>query len=120
MRNLTRHDRAALALGLTSLLSLISLVLRGDLRFAVVEGAAIGVAVVLGGLAVIAGWFARPKLSVVAGLAFLVAAVLQVVLVTVRETWLGGNISTASLWLGLGIGLLVVGIARPTAVEQES
>lgn len=108
----TSYDRATVALGAASLASLGSLALSGDLRFAVVEGPAIGVAVVLGVLAVVAGLAAVPWLAVAVGVAFVAAAVLQVVLVALRETLLGGNTSTSALWLGLGVGLLALSPAR--------
>lgn len=116
----TRYDTAAIALGVASLASLGSLVLSGDLRFAVLEGAAIGIAVILGSLAIIAGLAALPRLAAATGAAFVVAAVLQVVLVSLRETWLGGNTSTSALWLGLGVGLLVVGLAPRRATVPTS
>lgn len=114
----TGHDNATIAIGLVSLASLASLALTGDLRFAVVSGASIGVAIVLGFLAVVAGVAKLPWLSVATGAAFVAAAVLQVVLVTIRATWLGGNTSTSALWLGLGIALVVFGLTRVR--EQET
>lgn len=112
------YDNATVALGLVSLASLFSLLLAGDLRFAVITGPAIGVAVVLGVLAVIAGATSQPWLAAVAGAAFVVAAIVQVVLVSVREPWLGGNASASAVWLGLGVGLLVLSRARrPTTLR---
>jgi hypothetical protein len=116
----TKYDVATMAIGLASVASLVSLLLNGDLRFAAMQGAAIGVAVVLGVLAILAGAVMQPRLAAAVGLMFLAAAVLQVILVTLRETWLGGNTATAALWLGLGIGLLVLGVSRrPTTEVNE-
>lgn len=116
----TGYDNAAVAIGLVSIASLVSLVLTGDLRFAVVQGAAIGVALVFGGLAIVAGLAALPWLAAATGAAFVAAAILQVVLVTLRETWLGGNTSASALWLGLGVGLLVLARAPRRATVPTS
>lgn len=114
------YDNAAVALGTVSIASLVSLVLTGDLRFAVIQGAAIGVALVLGALAIVAGLAALPWLAAVTGAAFVAAAILQVVLVTLRVTWLDGNTSAAALWLGLGVGLLVLARAPRRATVPTS
>lgn len=114
----TSYDNATAALGVVSLASLFSLALSGDLRFAVVTGAAIGVAGTLGVLAIIAGLAALPWLAAVTGATFVVGAVLQVVLVSLRETWLGGNTSTSALWLGLGVALLVLSRANRTTADR--
>jgi hypothetical protein len=112
----TAYDRAAVALGLASIASIVFAPLRGELGFVAFDGVgAIVVAVVLGALGGLAGWLVRPALAVLAGAAFVVAAILQVVLIATDTTWLGGQISTSSLWLGLGVGLLAVGLARRDA-----
>lgn len=120
MTEWTKYDKATMALGALSVASLVSLALTGDLRFVLVEGAAIGVAVGLGMLALLAGMIARPRLATLTGLAFLAAAVLQVVLVALRETWLGGNTATSALWLGLGVGLVVVSLAARTPPTEPA
>lgn len=114
------YDNATVALGVLSLASLSSLALTGDLRFAVLGGAAVGVAVALGVLAILAGLAALPWLAAATGAAFVAAGVLQVVLVSLRETWLGGNTSTSALWLGLGVGLLVLSQARRTTTGRTT
>ena len=102
------YDKAAIALGVAALASLASLALSGDLRFVLLDGAAIIVTVVLGLLAILAGVASLSSLARVTGAVFVAAAVLQVVLVSLRETWLGGSTSTSALWLGLGVGLLAI------------
>jgi len=101
-------DRAAAVLGAASLISAGFVVVRGDFEFVQVRGWGVAVALVLGILALVAGWTARPALAGGTGVAFLVAAVGQVVAESLATTWLGGDGSTASLWLGLGFGLLTV------------
>lgn len=104
-------DRAVAVLGAVSVCSAAFVVLRGDFEFVQVRGAGVAVAAVVGLLAVVAGWAARPALAAVAGAAFLVAAVGQVVGEAWGDNWLGGDGSTASLWLGLGVGLLTLALA---------
>jgi hypothetical protein len=76
-----------------------------------VRGWTVAVALVLGALALAAGWTARPVLGVVAGAAFLAAAAVQLAVWAAGDDWLGGDGSTISLWLGLGVGLLLVCLA---------
>jgi hypothetical protein len=111
MRPRSALDRAALALGAVSLVSVVFVVLRGDWDFVRVRGWAVAVAAVLGAVAMVAGWAARPALAAGAGIAFLAAAVVQLVAWAAGDTWLGGDGSTIALWLGLGIGLVTVGAA---------
>jgi hypothetical protein len=107
----SRLDRVAVTLGTVSVLSAGFVVVRGDFQFVRIRGWGVTVAVVLGLLAVVAGWTARTGLVVAAGAGFLVAAAAQVVVWASEGTWLGGDGSTVSLWLGLGVGLLVTGLA---------
>ena len=55
-----------------------------------------------------------------AGVGFLIAAVVQLVLLEGGSSgFLGGNASTFSLWLALGVGLIAVGLAAvPEATEE--
>jgi hypothetical protein len=89
--------------------------------FQVVQIGAISlvVALVLGLLAMAAGWLAEPTLMAATGVGFLLAAGVQIVLLAGGSGgFLGGNASTFSLWLGLGAGLIAVGLVpRPEAVE---
>ncbi|HEV2088452.1 MAG TPA: hypothetical protein VGR21_09080 [Cryptosporangiaceae bacterium] len=103
-------DRATIALGVVSILSLAFLPLEGDLG--VIEWGAAGmvVAVVLGLAAVVAGLLGHRLLTLVAGGAFLVAALLQLAQAGRSPNWLGGNGSTVALCLGLGAGLLALGL----------
>ena len=111
MRPRSVLDRAVLALGAVSLASVVFVVLRGDWDFIRIRGWAVAVAAGLGAVAVVAGWTARLALGVVAGIAFLAAAVAQLVVWAAGDTWLGGDGSTVALWLGLGVGLITVGAA---------
>jgi hypothetical protein len=79
-------------------------------------------AIVLGLLAIAAGWLAERTLMIAAGVAFLVAATVQLVLLAGGSSgFLGGNASTFSLWLGLGAGLIAIGLVpRPEAIEETS
>jgi hypothetical protein len=105
-------NRAALGLGLASIAAVIFVFDGlGDFRFMRISGASIAIALILGALACVAAWLARPVLAVVAGAAFLVAALLQLISTATGNDWLGASLSTMSFWLGLGIGLLVVGLA---------
>jgi hypothetical protein len=105
------RDRAALALGVASLVSLVFLVVGGAFGFVTIRSWGIVVAVLLGLLAVAGGWTGRRTLTVVAGAGFVAAAVVQVVGWAGESNVLGGDGSTVSLWLGLGVGLLAVGLA---------
>ncbi|HXD25573.1 MAG TPA: hypothetical protein VN609_06550, partial [Propionibacteriaceae bacterium] len=76
---------------------------------------------VLGLLAVVAGWLDERALMLGAGAGFLIAAAVQLVLLAGgRSGFLGGNASTFSLWLGLGVGLVAVGLAAVPEATEES
>jgi hypothetical protein len=104
-------DRAAAVLGAVSVASAGFEVLRGDFGFVRIRGWAVAVAVVLGALALLAGWTARRALTVAAGVGFLTAALVQVAMWAASNNVLSGDGSTASFWLGLGLGLLATGLA---------
>lgn len=120
-----RHSRdgAVTAIGVTSLVSLVFIADLGDFRFIVITNGAIVVCAALGLLAIMGGLrggSAGRTLAMTAGLGFVVAAVLQVILVASGQDWLGGNLTTTSFWLGLGVGLLAVSFAdRLTRVQER-
>ena len=108
-------DRAALALGVVSLVG--ALVARPGGTFAFVHLGHHGYLVVLigGVLAGVAGWLGLRWLVVATGTAYLVAAVVQALMIGRGSDPFGGDGSTVALWLALGIGLLAVGLTpRPT------
>lgn len=106
-------DRAAMWLGAASLLSLVFVVVTGELRFVAISGAAIPVAIVLGLVAIAGGRLSSRVLVLLAGIGFLAAAVGQVVLQTAGTSLANGtNGSTMGFWLGLGTGLLALGLVR--------
>ena len=108
--------RATVALGAASLASALFFFVTGRFQFVSFPGAGAAVAVVLGVLAVAAGWFGSRTLTIVAGAAFLLAAVTLMVLL-LRGGFLIGNGSAFSLWLGLGIGLVVLGVSAPQQAD---
>lgn len=104
--------RAALALGVTGLVSpLFALSTSSNNNFVLVQSLGIVVLPLLGLLAVVGVVVARRPLVLLAGAGFAVAAVLQLVQFGRATNWLGGNGSTFSLLMALGIGLLVVAVA---------
>lgn len=109
----TGQDRAAVALGAASLLSVVFAFVDGEFEFVRVRGGAIVVAVVLGLLACAAGWLANRVLVLAAGAGFLAAAAVLLALLGLNGNggFLDGSGSTFALWLGLGAGLLVLGLA---------
>jgi hypothetical protein len=113
-------DRAGIALGLVSILSAGFMFVDG--AFQVIQIGAIGlvVALVLGLLAVAAGLLSEGALMLVSGLGFLLAASFQIAqLAGGSSGFLGGNASTFSLWLALGVGLIAIGmVPRPEAGEE--
>lgn len=104
--------RAGLVLGLAALACLV-FTLGGpeEVSFIRVEDGALIALVVLGALAVLGGLARRGVVVVVAGAGFLIASVVQLVQLGRETNWFGGDGSTASLFLGLGVGMLAVGFA---------
>ncbi|MEP7054061.1 MAG: hypothetical protein ABI912_02290 [Actinomycetota bacterium] len=112
---MNRHsglDNAAVVLGAASVLSVVFAFAHGKFEFLRMHGGGIVVAVVLGVLACAAGWLANRMLALAAGAGFLLAALVLLVLIDQRGNggFLDGNDSTFSLWLGLGVGLIVLGL----------
>lgn len=108
---MTRLDRGATVLGLVSWASFPVAQLRERFAILPLESWSIAVAVLLGLAAVAAGLTRRRWAANATGVAFLAAAAVQVAVWTAGDNWLGGNGSTASVWLGLGVGLIAVGSA---------
>ncbi|MQA83467.1 MAG: hypothetical protein GEV03_02250 [Streptosporangiales bacterium] len=104
-------DRAALALGVASLVSTVFVISGGIWVFFTMSPATVPIALVLGLIACLAGWLGRPALAVSCGAVFVLAAIIVVADVALGAGLLGVNPSTAFLWVGLGSGLLAVGSA---------
>jgi hypothetical protein len=106
-------DRAALALGAVSVASAVFVFVTGDFEFVRIHGGAIVVALGVGLFAVAAGWLGNRLLALAAGAAFLLCAAVLLVLLGVNGNggFLDGSASTVSLWLGLGVGLVALGVA---------
>lgn len=102
---------AARVLGAASLLSAVFWAVDdGKWQFVKMTGETATVALVLGVLTIaIATW---DRLVAAAGLLFLLAAAVQFVELARKESWLGGSAATLSVWLGLGVGLLLLGLYR--------
>jgi hypothetical protein len=108
---MTGLDRAAAALGAVSVASVGVAQARDRYQVLELRSWSIAVAIGLGLCAVVAGVAGLRWLAAATGAMLLAAAVVQVPVWGSGDNWLGGNGSTASLWLGLGIGLLTVGLA---------
>ena len=109
------NGRAAVAVGAASLVSALFYFVQGKFQFVWLPGTGAVVAVGLGLLACVAGWLGNRLLTLAAGAAFLLAAVVLMVLLG-RGGFLIGNGSAFSLWLGLGVGLVTLGLTeRPPA-----
>ena len=115
-------DRAAVALGLVSVLSGAFIFVSRTFQAVQIGAISLVVASVLGLLAMAAGWLAEPTLMAAAGVGFLLAAGVQIILLAGGSGgFLGGNASTFSLWLGLGIGLIAIGLVpRPEAAQEDT
>lgn len=112
----TRADRAAIALGLLALAATAGAAGHAELDFRI-RGWGLLVTLGLGGLAIIAGWLAVRAVTLAAGVGFLAAAVVQIVQLggragAVEHGVLGGNAATFAVWLGLGVGLTMLGLTR--------
>jgi hypothetical protein len=121
MRTHDRLDRAALVLGVVSIVSAAFVFVHGTFQLVQIGAAGLVVALVLGLLAVVAGWLDERTLMLAAGGGFLLAGAVQLVLLADGSGgFLAGNASTFSLWLGLGVGLIAVGLAAVPETTQES
>ena len=114
-------DRAAMLLGGVSIISAALVFVHGDLQLVQIRAAGLVVALVMGLLAVVAGWLGEPMLILSAGVGFLLAAAIQLgMLADGGAGLMGGNASTFSLWLGLGVGLIAIGmVPRPEMAEES-
>jgi Na+/proline symporter len=115
-----RVSRAASMLGLGGLASGLFAV-PDPIQYRLVRLGGLGLAVLLGlaAVAVVGGRLARRALVAGSGAGFLVAAVVQLVQLGGGTNWLRGDGSTFSLFLGFGVGLLVLGLTPiPTLPDR--
>jgi hypothetical protein len=122
MRSLDALDRAALVLGLVSIVSGVFVFVDGTFQLVQIRAVGLVVALVLGLLAVVAGCLDERTLMLAAGAGFLLAAAVQLALLAGGSSgFVGGNASTFSLWLGLGVGLIAIGVMRgPETTDEPS
>jgi hypothetical protein len=122
MRSLDALDRAALVLGLVSIVSGVFVFVDGTFQLVEIRAVGLVVALVLGLLAVVAGCLDERTLMLAAGAGFLLAAAVQLALLAGGSSgFVGGNASTFSLWLGLGVGLIAIGVLRgPETTDEPS
>lgn len=119
MNSHERLDRAALVLGAVSIISAGFAFVQGDLQLVQISAAGLVVALVLGLLAIVAGRLGERTLILAAGAGFLLAAGVQLGMLARGASLLGGDASTFSLWLGLGVGLVAIGmVPRPETAEE--
>jgi hypothetical protein len=113
-------DRAAMVLGLVSIISAAFLFVHGTFQLVQIGAVGLVVAIVLGLLAIAAGLLAERTLMIAGGVGFLLAGAAQLALLAGGSSgFLGGNASTFSLWLGLGAGLIAIGsVPRPEMAEE--
>ena len=113
-------DRAAMVLGLVSIISAAFLFVHGTFQLVQIGAVGLVVAIVLGLLAIAAGLLAERTLMIAGGVAFLLAGAAQLALLAGGTSgFLGGNASTFSLWLGLGAGLIAIGsVPRPEMAQE--
>jgi hypothetical protein len=112
-------DRVALVLGVVSIVSALFVFVDGSFQLIQIRAGGLVVALVLGLLAVVAGLLKERALVLATGVAFLLAAAVQLGLLAMGSSGLlGGNASTFSLWLGLGVGLIAIGMV-PVHEETE-
>jgi hypothetical protein len=109
-----------MVLGAMSIISVAFVFVHGTFQLVQIGAAGLVVALVLGLLAVLAGWWGEPTLMLAAGTGFLLAAAVQLILLAGASGVLGGNASTFSLWLGLGVGLIAIGMVPRPETAQET
>lgn len=114
-------DRPAIALGVGAAASLLlGIADRTPLRLIAVGPAMAVVTLILAVVAVTGGVLAIRPIVLVAGAGFLVAAVLQVVQLSLGgANTLGGDGSTVALCLGFAVGLLAVGSAARSSRSTD-
>jgi hypothetical protein len=106
-----RVNRAAFVLGLGAAASaLFALADPVQYRLVRLDGLGVVVLLVLAVVAMAGARLGRRLLVAAAGAGFLLAAVLQLVQLGTGPNWLRGDGSTMSLFLGFGVGLLVLGL----------
>ncbi|WP_426976459.1 Rv1678 family membrane protein [Pseudarthrobacter sp. O4] len=119
-----RFDLPALVLGVAALLgSLFAFSTGGPAPVDLihVRGAGLIVIVALGVLAVLGGVLRLRVLVIVAGTAFVAAAVIQLLQAGQAVNLLGGDGSTLALMGGLGLGLLAVALTpRPLSTDRKT
>ena len=120
MRSASPVDRAAFVLGVATLGSAVAGPPRGTFGFFHLGPVGFVVVVVLGVVAAAGGWYGRRILVLAAAVGYLVATVAQSALIGRDGNVLGGDGSTVSFWLGLGVGLLMLATtARPAQPPRE-
>ncbi len=106
-------DRAAIVLGTSGIVSLLfALTTSSNNNFVLVHGLGLVVFPALGVVAIAGGILGARTFVLVAGVGYMLAAVLQLVQFGQSTNWLGGNGSTFALLLAYGVGLVVVGVAQ--------
>jgi hypothetical protein len=120
--NYRKLDRAAIVLGAVSILSAGFILVHGTFQLVQIGAVGLVVGSVFGLLAIAAGLLAERTLMLAAGASFLLAAAVQLVMLSGGSSgFLGGNASTFSLWLALGAGLIALGmVPRPEPAEETS
>ena len=104
----TPAGRAVLALGVVAVASpVFALATSSNNNFVLVRGLGLVILPLLGLLAVLGVVASRDPIVLLAGAGFLLAGVLQLAQVGRSPNWLGGDGSTFSLLLALGIGMIV-------------
>jgi hypothetical protein len=88
-------------------------------RLVRLTGLGLAVLLVFAGLSMAGALLGRRMLVAVAGVALLVAAALQLLQLGSGANWLGGDGSTVSLFLGVGVGLLTLGAIRVPDVRTN-
>jgi hypothetical protein len=113
-----RLHRATIALGSAAIVSCgfaLTAGLGAVLDFVHLGAGAVVVLAVLGALAVASGLSRIRILGLIAGIGFLLSAILQLVQLGQTVNLLGGDGSTMSLFGGLGIGLASIWLAARAA-----
>ncbi|MGH3756831.1 Rv1678 family membrane protein [Actinophytocola sp.] len=117
-----RLDRAALVLGIGALACSVFAIAPGSQSnkadFVQVADAGLVALLVLGAVAVLGGLVGQRLVVVVAGLGFVVAAVVGLVQWGSGTNWLTADGSTVSMFGGLGIGLLAIGLTPRDAAAS--